>query len=258
MNRVNVEEVFASVTRKLLQEFNETEKVLPLPLDRGAQREEAVREFLREKLPRRYGVSKGFIVSSDGVQSEQCDVIIYDAHTSPVFYSNVDQEVFPVETVYAVIQVKSRLTPTELDNAIKNIASFKLMPREDVTSVPVGPVGGIPLHYDESLNPKLGALISYSLGADYENATGAPARIISKICERPIPERIDITCVIDRALILPLRGDNGKNIFAWRDARAQMQVAGSPDTAVGLFFVTVLSALNAIYLGHPDLFRYFR
>ena len=42
-----------------MQEFEETEKTLTFPLDRGGQREEAIRKFLSEKLPRRYGI--GFL-----------------------------------------------------------------------------------------------------------------------------------------------------------------------------------------------------
>ena len=97
-----------------MQEFQETEKTLSFPPDRGGQREEAIRKFLSENLPRRYGISKGFVVSHDGIQSDQCDVIIYDADTSPIFYTDVNQEILPIESVYAVIQVKSRLTPTSL------------------------------------------------------------------------------------------------------------------------------------------------
>jgi hypothetical protein len=59
MNRVNIKQLFKNVSAKLMQEFEETEKTLSFPPDRGGQREEAIRKFLSEKLPRRYGISKG-------------------------------------------------------------------------------------------------------------------------------------------------------------------------------------------------------
>jgi len=43
-------------------------KTLKFPPDRGGQQEEAIRKFLSEKLPRRYGISKGFVVSHEGIK----------------------------------------------------------------------------------------------------------------------------------------------------------------------------------------------
>lgn len=262
MTRVNIKQLFKNVSAKLMQEFEETEKTLNFPPDRGGQREEAIRKFLSEKLPRRYGISKGFVVSPEGIQSDQCDVIVYDADTSPIFYTDANQEILPIESVYAVIQVKSRLTPSSLDEAIKNIKSFKQIPRKDVTSVPLGPVGpggGISIRYSQPINRKVGVLMSYSLGSPYNTKTvdEVSAEIIEKIKKESINDRIDFVCIIDRGVIVPLERQDQTLMISIFDDTADVKMIGDAENSVGLSFVILLSTMNGVKLEQPDLFAYF-
>ncbi len=260
MNRVNIRELFKNVSSKLMQEFSETERSLAFPPDRGGQREEAIRRFLTEKLPKRYGVSKGFVVSSEGIQSDQCDVIIYDADSTPIFYADINQEVFPIETVYCVIQVKSRLTPTTLDEAIKNIKSFKEVPREDLTSLPLGPgKTSMSLGYGRPLNTKLGILLAYDFGDSYATKPiGEVAdEIISKIETEERRTRIDFACVVSRGMFLPMFMEGGTATVALFDDTVGLKCVPEAEKSVGLFFVVLLTTLNQLRLANPDLFRYF-
>ncbi len=260
MNRINIKQLFKNVSAKLMQEFLETEKTLVFPLDRGAGREEAIRTFLKEKLPRRFGVSKGFVVSHTGEQSSQCDIIVYDADTSPIFYSDLNQEVFPVESVYGVIEVKSRLTPEVLDEAIKNIKAFKQVPRKDLTSVPMG-IGqsGIVMSYDKPVNQKLGVLIAYSAGGSLESKdlVELTSFIVAQIKKEDILNRIDFVCIVDRGTIIPVRKNEKSLQLSLFNEAASFTMSGDPDTSVGLFFVVLLSTLNNLKLSEPDLFAYF-
>ena len=259
MSRVNIKQLFKNVSAKLMQEFEETEKTLKFPPDRGGQREEAIRKFLSEKLPRRYGISKGFVVSHEGIQSDQCDVIVYDADTSPIFYTDINQEILPIESVYAVIQVKSRLTPTSLDDAIRNIKSFKQIPRKDVTSVPLGPGGGISIGYNQPINKKLGVLMSYTLGNPYDSKSidEVLTEVIQKIKKENIDKRIDFVCIIDRGVIVPIKRQDQTLMISVFDDAADIKMVGDAENSVGLFFVILLSTLNGIKLEQPDLFSYF-
>jgi len=259
MSRVNIKQLFKNVSAKLMQEFEETEKTLKFPPDRGGQREEAIRKFLSEKLPRRYGISKGFVVSHEGIQSDQCDVIVYDADTSPIFYTDINQEILPIESVYAVIQVKSRLTPTSLDDAIRNIKSFKQIPRRDVTSVPLGLGGGISIGYNQPINKKLGVLMSYTLGNPYDSKPidEVLTEVIQKIKKESIDKRIDFVCIIDRGVIVPIKQQGQTLMVSVFDDAADMKMVGDTENSVGLFFVILLSTLNGIKLEQPDLFSYF-
>ena len=93
------------------------------------------REWLSEFLPKKYGVSSGYIISQNPAfaNEEQSkfphyDVIIYDRLNSPILWieDNSDNSkqghcrAFPVEYVYGVIEVKSTLnTSTSKKSVVK-------------------------------------------------------------------------------------------------------------------------------------------
>jgi hypothetical protein len=75
--------------------------------------------------------------------SAQTDVVIYDAfHNSPL-HSELAAFVFPIEMVYATVEVKALLNATELKNTLENISYTRnlAMHKTYVTysSVPVRP-----------------------------------------------------------------------------------------------------------------------
>ncbi len=92
----------------------------------GGHRERLVRQLLREFLPAAYGVSEGFIISPDGDISTQCDIVVYWAN-SPVLTLSEDQRFFPVESVVAVGEVKSKLESGELSDALPKLVRVKEM-----------------------------------------------------------------------------------------------------------------------------------
>jgi hypothetical protein len=64
------------------------------------------KEMLSEFLPKRYQVSKGFVVDSAGKRSDQIDVIIHDQFFSPLLWEDGGHMYVPAEGVYAVFEVK--------------------------------------------------------------------------------------------------------------------------------------------------------
>jgi hypothetical protein len=128
-SRVDLSEVFQSYSRKLLHEYREGARALPKhAYDRGPGRERAVRDFFRERLPGRYGVGEGIVIDAHG---DQCDVVIYDDERTPVLSTEQSLTLWPYEAVYAVVQVKSRLTRSALAEAVSNITAFKRLKREE-------------------------------------------------------------------------------------------------------------------------------
>jgi hypothetical protein len=98
--------------------------------DRGENREEILRDFLSKHLPDRYGVAKGEMITKEGLHTHSADIIIYDAANCPVLYAG-QTKVVPIEGVYGIIEVKSRLSKEEFLDAARKIESFKrLAPRE--------------------------------------------------------------------------------------------------------------------------------
>ncbi len=67
----------------------------------------------------------GEVIDSTGGRSRQVDVVIYDAATTPRFLSRGGIEVLPVEPVVSVIEIKTWLNKTEIENAFENMRAVK-------------------------------------------------------------------------------------------------------------------------------------
>jgi hypothetical protein len=97
--------------------------------DRGSYRETIIRDFLRPFLPQCYGLSTGEVFSIDGEQSAQMDVVIYDDIFSAVLFKNGPQQLFPAESVFGAVEVKSDLNSAELERACENSRRLKVLQR---------------------------------------------------------------------------------------------------------------------------------
>ncbi len=93
----------------------------------GRRREDDLREFLRCFLPRRLGIGTGEIAASDGSVSPQIDLIIYDALETPLLDNSESSIVVPVEGVFGVIEVSSRLDITKLREDVAKIRAVKAL-----------------------------------------------------------------------------------------------------------------------------------
>ncbi len=85
--------------------------------------------FLTSFLPRRYGVATGKVVDSRGHQSEQVDLLVYDAFYSPLLFVVGDATFVPAESVYAVFEVKQTLNKEHLDAAASKAESVRRLHR---------------------------------------------------------------------------------------------------------------------------------
>jgi hypothetical protein len=65
-------------------------------------------------LPADLGVGTGFIVATDGRESTQQDVVLYDRSVLPPALYDQEAGLFPIESVLYTIEVKSVLTREEL------------------------------------------------------------------------------------------------------------------------------------------------
>lgn len=105
---------------------------LPHYGERGANDEERLRRFLERTLPRRFAVGTGFIVCSNPAveRSSQTDIVIYDDLLNPQWHRELVAGVFPIETVYGTIEVKSSLTRKDLSQIAKDIAKIRRLAPE--------------------------------------------------------------------------------------------------------------------------------
>lgn len=123
----------------------------------GNVAEATFRKWLGNFLPKKYGVTSGYIVSQNpdfiGLKLPHYDVIIYDQLNSPVLWveENSDHSeggktrAIPAEYVHSVVEVKANLTVQSSAGALKKILELKPLLQ---TSSKVDPYSGkLPLNF---------------------------------------------------------------------------------------------------------------
>lgn len=185
--------------------FTNISSQLPHPGERGKSRENAVIEFLKKYLPANLGVGTGFVIAANGEVSRQQDIVIFDAQKCPTLYGSDDTQVFPVEGVYAVIEVKSNLDSLELNDCIEKILSVKnlpkiaLFPEQGDIRTTISLFGNTYTHF-----PVIGYVFSFD-SIELENLCN---QLRNQITTRNlnIDKRIDAICILNRGVIFSTRG----------------------------------------------------
>ena len=95
-------------------------------------REDLVVKFLADHLPKRFGVRHGFAISLDDGVSKQADVLVVDHLNNAPLHPTASHELWPVEAVYALVEVKTELSPRDLQDAVKKCQRFKQLNRRFV------------------------------------------------------------------------------------------------------------------------------
>lgn len=129
----------------------------------GGRREDLLRDTLRDFLPARLAVERGEIVSTDGSRSDAVDLIVYDALETPVLdRSQAGGVVIPIEGVYAVIEVSTKLGGPKLKEDLENIRSVKRMTKRAWFGGGVQPAGDFNVHHQTWRDwPVLGFCFGY-------------------------------------------------------------------------------------------------
>lgn len=89
---------------------------------RGSRREEAVRAFLNNRLPKALTVVTGQATDRFGNMSRQLDLMIYDSGRNSTLVDGLNV-LLPAEALLAVVEVKSILDARELSKGLINAAS---------------------------------------------------------------------------------------------------------------------------------------
>jgi hypothetical protein len=101
---------YAGITKRMLSEIESISDQMSHPGERGRNNEHVLAKFLRDHLPQRHSVSTGKAVAVGGLESGQIDLIVHDRVNSPALVDAHAWRLVPVETIRAVISVKTTLT----------------------------------------------------------------------------------------------------------------------------------------------------
>jgi hypothetical protein len=106
----------------------------------GAARERVIRERLTPYLPSNFVTATGTAMNAGGTPSKQLDVMIVDDTAGKPFVNVGGQSVVPVELIHACMQIRTNVTPSNVGDAVGNLASLlSLYPlAEQETNLPDG------------------------------------------------------------------------------------------------------------------------
>jgi hypothetical protein len=132
------------------------------PTTLGDQSEADWIGVLRGFLPERYAVGPIFAVDADGGISEQIDVAVYDRQYSPLWFGTQNGcDFVPVESVYAVFEVKPTINTTYIDSARQKVTSVRRLRR---TSAAIKHAGGAFAATDPGAKHLIGGLLAANAG----------------------------------------------------------------------------------------------
>lgn len=244
-----------SIARKMLIDFEETSDIQHR-LTKGEERETVVvKEYLKKYLPAKYGVTAGEIIDSDGNISKQQDIIIFDyLNTMPLFSLDNDSETqsrVPIENVYAVIEVKSSLSNSEIDDAIEKYDSVTKLKQHPMSVNPV-------LNIDTGFPAPAGFVFAFSSVAKLESLA---VHLKHKRESSGLNKHLTSILVLNKGIIQygEKRDPGALNVNPSSNNVSEILTEPvEPGEALLNFTISLNHVLNAIYLGIPNLDLYLR
>lgn len=176
-NKIDLRALLLKHQEKLVTDLGSRD-VFEHPTAKGDIGEGAWHSLLGDFLPRRYQVSKAFVMDARGTRSEQLDLVIHDRHFCPLLFEKDGQMYIPAESVFAVFEVRPSLDKEVVDYASKKTASVRSLHRTNRTLIDRGVekpardefriLAGV-LTVDSSWSPPFGAPLEAALAAADQN-----------------------------------------------------------------------------------------
>ena len=249
----SLEETLESVGQKMVVDFDELSRQVKHRGLRGRIREiTVVRDFLSPRLPKQLELATGEIVSSDGSVSRQMDVVVFDGLKCPVFLKAEEVHILPVEGVYAVIEVKSKLDKLGLEDSIEKTLSVKAMPKKAFVAQTQVISHHTSLYgHEYSYFPTIGCCFAY----DASCMDDVLQRLNEANTARGIPldRRIDTVCVLRKGVITNWREERVISLTPTPDSHL---VYIATDKALLLFYLLLMTTLNQAWMPPINLVEY--
>ena len=169
MSEWSLEQLLAGLHDDIQQKLETVRKSFGHPGTKGNASETVWLELLQTYLPQRYQAATAHIVDSDGVFSEQIDVVVFDRQYSPFIFHFQGETIIPAESVYAVFEAKQTINADNVAYAKKKIASVRRLTR---TSLPIPYANGT--YSPKPLIPILGGILTFE--SDWSLTFGQPLR----------------------------------------------------------------------------------
>lgn len=167
MSTWSLSQVLAGLHDDIEHRLSTARQAFAHPGTKGNASEHVWLELLQKYLPQRYHAETAHVVDSNGVFSEQIDVVVFDRQYSPFIFHYEGQIIIPSESVYAVFEAKQSVNANQIKYSQKKVASVRRLHR---TSLPIPHAGGT--HPPKALQHIFGGLLT--LESDWNPAFGEP------------------------------------------------------------------------------------
>lgn len=187
MPNIELENLYAEMQKEMLQKLETGAGAVVHPGTKGENTESNWISWFQEYLPNRYKVDKGIVIDSTGKQSEQIDLIIYDAQYSYLVFRQNETLLVPAESVYAVFEVKQNLNKQRIEYAGAKAKSVRELLR---TSAPIKHAGG------EYPPKELHEILAGVLTTRCDWKVPIISRVVKHVRARTREQRLDFVCSI--------------------------------------------------------------
>ena len=123
MTQWSLAQLLTGLHEDIQERLERVRKSFGHPGTKGDASEGVWLQLLETYLPKRYLIAQGKVVDFLGNESSQLDIIVLDAANTIPFYVDAVSVVVPIESVFAVVEVKTRLTAKTLSLALDTISS---------------------------------------------------------------------------------------------------------------------------------------
>ena len=232
--------------------------------DSGLGVEDIVREELANLLPQRYSITGGVVNDRSGRTAGDCDLVIRDHIWSPVIKPGATAQSrrvhFPIEGVYAAVEIKQTLGFKQLDEAMAKLVTVSKLDRQD------NPYGHITenqhiTNLDKRgsiLNPLHTTVLATRLenGVTYDGIANRFGEVNALLNRKHM---VTMLCVLDHGTAwysvasgIPYDADFMRD----RQETLVLQVnEGEPDNAFYRLYVMMMTHLTRSVLGLTDVFQ---
>jgi hypothetical protein len=186
MSDWSLSKLLAGLHDDIQQRLATARKALAHPGTKGDASEHVWLQLLQTYLPQRYQAATAHVVDSNGLFSEQIDVVVFDRQYSPFIFHFEGQTIIPAESVYAVFEAKQTINAHLIDYAQEKVASVRRLHR---TSLPIPHAGGT--YPPKPLPHIFGGVLTFE--SEWSPALGQP--LLDALGKAGPEERLDIGCI---------------------------------------------------------------
>lgn len=186
MTAWSLSQLLAGLHDDIQQRLETCRKTFGHPGTKGDASEKVWLQLLQTYLPQRYRAETAHVVDSQGVFSDQIDVVVFDRQYSPFIFHYEGQIIIPAESVYAVFEAKQSINAAQVEYAQTKVASVRRLHR---TSLPIPHAGGV--YPAKPLIPILGGILTFD--SDWSPPCGAPLE--AALAKGDAIGRLDMGCI---------------------------------------------------------------